>query len=517
MAEPLLLSRRQYLLLGAPLFIPHARAADVQRFTLGIASGHPRPDRLVLWTRLMGTDLPERVEVQWELAHDESFQQIAARGTETAELAWAHSVHAEPSALAPDRWYFYRFSALGQRSAVGRTRTAPAPDAATTLRYSIASCQRWDHGQFAAWSHMATQPLDLVVFLGDYIYEYGSPATAIRQHDGPLLRTLAQYRDRYAQYKSDPALQAVHAAFPWLLIWDDREVENDYANQRGQTLSGEAFLRLRAAAYQAAWEHQPYPKAWRPNGPDMRIYDRYDWGRLARIHTVDDRQYRDPQVCLPLLRSGGSTTVMAADCPELRDERRTLLGAAQERWLAEGWDVQRPWNLLAQQSLMARASSSAVSEPGAASPSGAAPADTGRYWTDAWDGYAPARRRLLQAASDREVKNLVVLGGDVHAHYVANLKLDFEDPKSPVMASEFCGSSISSHGQAQRRTNEQLQHNPHLLYGRSDQRGYIGFTLNERRLEAQLMAVDNPQDASSATQVAARFVVEAGKPGPQRA
>jgi alkaline phosphatase D len=357
---------------------------------------------------------------------------------------------------------------------------------------------------------MAAQPLDLVLFLGDYIYEYGSPATALRQHDGPLLRTLAQYRDRYAQYKSDPALQAAHAAFPWLLVWDDHEVENDYANQRGQTLQGEPFLQLRAAAYQAAWEHQPYPKAWRPSGPDMRIYERYDWGRLARIHTVDDRQYRDPQVCLPPLRSGGSTTVLASDCPELRDERRTLLGMAQERWLAEGWDPQRPWNLLAQQSLMARASSRAVTEPGS-------DADTGRYWTDSWDGYAASRRRLLQAASDRRVKNLVVLGGDVHAHFVADLKVDYDSPKSPVMASEFCGSSISSHGQSQRRTDELLQHNPHLHYGRSDQRGYMAFRLDERQLDAQLMAVVNPQDAGSATQVAARFVVEADRPGPQRA
>lgn len=509
-------SRRHWLLAGgaalsAPLFVRHARAADAPRFPLGIASGHPRADRVVLWTRLMGADLPEQVEVQWELAHDEAFTQIAARGRETAERDSAHCVHAEPAALAPERGYFYRFTALGQRSPVGRTRTAPAPDAPATLRTAITSCQRWDHGHYAAWAHLALQPLDLVVFLGDYIYEYASPPGAVRRHEGTLLRSLDQYRARYAQYKSDPALQAAHAAFPWLLIWDDHEVENDYANQLTPSLSGRDALFLRAAAYQAAWEHQPFPKAWRPRGPDMRVYDRLDWGRLARIHAVDDRQYRDPQACLPAGRKGGSATVAAADCADLFDPKRSLLGTAQERWLAEGWDRDRRWNLLAQQTLMARCSSAPVSLPSKDGPR------SGRYWTDGWDGYAPSRQRLLEGAVAGGARNLVVLGGDVHAHYVAELKTDFDDERAPVVASEFCGSSISSHGLAQSRVDEMLQHNRHLLYGRADQRGYMQFTLDERRLEAQLWVVAAPNDPASALNAAARYVVEAGRPGPQRA
>ncbi|MBI5255206.1 MAG: alkaline phosphatase D family protein [Burkholderiales bacterium] len=507
MDKSVVLSRRQCLALAAgPLFVRHARAADVPRFALGLASGHPRPDGMVLWTRLTGIDLPERVAVQWELAHDEAFHDIAARGTETADAAWAHSVHAEPAGLAPDRWYWYRFSALGQRSEAGRTRTAPAPDAAARLRFSIASCQRWDHGHYAAWAHMARQEQDLVLFLGDYIYEYPSPDRALRLHEGGLLRTLAQYRARYAQYKSDPALQAAHAAFPWLMVWDDHEVANDYANDQGAALGAPAFLALRAAAYQAWWEHLPVPKAWRPHGPDMRIYARHAWGRLACIHTVDDRQYRDPQACPLPLRGMGSSTVDAAACAALNDPARSLLGATQERWLAEGWDLQRRWNLLAQQTLMARASRRPVTAQ-----------DPGRYWTDAWDGYAPARRRLLETLADRRVPNPVVLGGDVHAHYVADLKPDFDDARSPVVASEFCGSSISSHGIAQSRVDELLRHNPHLRYGRADQRGYVRFVLDERRLDAELMVVDHPQDASSPVHVGAAFVVEAGRPGPQPA
>jgi alkaline phosphatase D len=492
-------------LLAAPMFLRHARAADAPRFTLGVASGHARPDRLVLWTRLMGIDLPPSVPVQWELARDEAFTDIAARGTETAELAWAHSVHAEPAGLDPARWYWYRFSALGQRSPVGRTRTTPAVDAAASLRFAIASCQRWDHGHFAAWRHMAAQDLDLVMFLGDYIYEYPSRPDALRPHDGPLLRTLAQYRNRYAQYKGDESLQAAHAAFPWLVIWDDHEVENDHARDRGQTLSGEAFMALRTNAYQAWWEHQPVPKAMRPVGPNLHLYHRFQWGRLATIHALDDRQYRDPQVCLPPLRTGGSSVVKAADCPELRDAQRSLLGPAQERWLADGWDLQRPWNLLAQQTLMARLTRQPVTRP-----------DTGEFWTDGWDGYAPARSRLLGTVAERQVPNLVVLGGDVHANYVAHLKADFDDPKSPVIASEFCGTSISSHGPLQSRVDKMLALNPHVLYGRGDQRGYVAFTLDERHLQAALWVVDRPEDALSPVHVEARFTVEAGRPGPQR-
>lgn len=500
--------RRRSLSLGAlgvaalalPRLVPHARAADQPRFALGVASGQPRPDGMVLWTRLTGPDLPERVPVQWELAHDEAFSQVVARGSEDAERVWAHSVHAEPAGLEPGRWYWYRFRALGQASRSGRTRTAPAPDADATLSLALASCQRWDHGHWAAWRHAAAQSLDLVAFVGDYIYEYPSPPTALRRHHGGLLRTLEQYRARYAQYKSDPALQDAHAACPWLLVWDDHEVDNDHAGLQGQDLQPD-FARQRAAAYQAYWEHMPLSRAQRPSGADMRMHDRFEWGRLALIHALDDRQYRDPQAC-PRPGRGGSNTVKLKDCPALADPKRTLLGEAQERWLAEGWDARRGWNLLAQQTVMARFSWSD-------------PADGGTYWTDGWDGYAPSRQRLLQAMVERRAANPVVLGGDVHAHYVADLKTDFDDAKAPVVASEFCGTSISSLGMAQERIDAARRFNPHVHYGHSDQRGYIGFALDDRRLQARLMAVREPNDPASVVEVAARFTVEAGRPGPQ--
>jgi alkaline phosphatase D len=492
--------------LAAPAFVRHARAADVPRFELGVASGHPLPDALVLWTRLTGLDLPAQVAVRWELADDEAFGRIVAAGTELAEPGSAHSVHAEPGGLAPGRGYFYRFTALGQQSGVGRTRTAPAADAPATLHAVAACCQRWDHGQWAAWRDVAERAPDLVMFLGDYIYEYASPEGVVRAHEGPLARTLAQYRARYAQYKGDPALQAAHAAAPWLLVWDDHEVENDYANEDHGTLAGASLLRLRAAAYQAWWEHQPVPKAMRPVGPDARIHHRLDWGTLARLHAVDDRQYRDVQACRWAGRLGGASVVSAESCPELADARRSMLGLAQERWLAEGWDAARPWNLLAQQTLMARASRAPVTRPG-----------SGRYWTDGWDGYPAARQRLLQGAVDRQVAGLVVLGGDVHANVVADLKLDFDDPKAPTVASEFCVTSISSRGLPQAVLDAVLPLNPHLHYGRSDQRGYLALQLDARELRAELRVVRRPLDAASPVDTAASFAVDPRQPGPRRA
>jgi alkaline phosphatase D len=481
-------------------FVRHARAADVDRFTLGVASGCPRPESVVLWTRLLGPDLPERLSVTWEVSRDEGFHDIAQSGVALAEGASAHSVHVDVTGLAPGRWYWYRFGALGGRSGVGRTRTAPAAGANEVLQFAIASCQRWDHGYYAAWRHMADEDLDLVLFLGDYIYESApAPASAkrVRAHSGTgAATTLQQYRDRHAQYKGDPALQRMHAAAPWIMVWDDHEVENDYANDRGSTLA-EDFMARRAAAYQAYWEHMPFPAVLRPRAAAMRIFERYDWGRLARIHAVDDRQYRDHQACM---RPGhGPGTVTPRDCPELLDPRRTMLGAEQERWLADGWSTRHGWNLLAQQTLMARFSWR--------------DGPVGLYWTDGWDGYPAARARLLGAAVERQATNVVVLGGDVHANYVADLKLDFDDATSHAVATEFCGTSITSEGMPQSRIEAALPFNPHIRYGHADQHGYTRFALDAKALRAQLRVVDDVLDPASGIRTAASFVVEAGRPG----
>jgi alkaline phosphatase D len=511
-AHPIRMTTRRSLLSLAlasalpPAFVRHARAADVDRFTLGVASGCPRPASVVLWTRVMGADLPDRLEVRWELSRDEAFSDIATRGVETAERAWAHSVHAQASGLDPSRWYWYRFSALGARSAIGRTRTAPAANASEVLNFAIASCQRFDHGHYAAWRHMADENLDLVLFLGDYIYEYATPRNANwpRTHDGGPATSLQHYRDRYAQYKSDAALQAMHARAPWIVVWDDHEVENDYAGEQSQTLDP-LFVPRRAAAYQAYWEHMPFAPASRPARADMRIHDRYDWGLLARIHALDDRQYRSAQAC-PHTGRGGAREVRLDQCPQLLDESRSLLGMQQERWLAEGWSIEHHWNLLAQQLLMARF--------GWRDPAHG-PAAT--HWTDAWDGYPASRRRVLASAVQRKVANLVAFGGDAHANYVTDLKLDYDNAQSPVIGTEFCGTSITSANRFADRIAAALPYHPHMRYGRADQRGYVRFSLDAQALHAQLRVVDNVLDPQSGIQTAARFVVEAGKAGAQPA
>ena len=494
---------------SAPLFVRHAFAADATlRFALGLASGCPGPGGMVLWTRLTGDDLPPQAEVRWELAEDEGFSRISASGVEQALAEDAHSVHAEPSGLKPDRWYWYRFSALGARSGVGRTRTAPALDAdITQLRFAIASCQRWDHGRYAAWGHMAKQDLDLVLFLGDYIYENASISNASasgpapRVHLGGLCRTLPEYRQRYAQYKSDPALQAMHARAPWVITWDDHEVDNDWAGTSSQGLELD-FPARRAAAAKAYWEHLPFPKALRPSGFEIRIHARYDWGKLARLITLDCRQYRDPQVC-PKPGRGGSNTLSIQDCPAFLDPKRSLLGSAQEQWLAQSWDAPRPWNLLAQSTLMAQMNWQA------------SPDQPRVHWTDGWDGYGPARSRLLQTLAAKKLPNAVVLGGDVHANYACDLKLDFNDAKSAVVATEFCCTSISSQGLDQQRIDRARPHNPHIRYGRSDQHGYMSFVLQADSLQAELRTVRELWDANSPVDLSARFAVVAGQPGAQ--
>ncbi|MCL4690297.1 MAG: alkaline phosphatase D family protein [Burkholderiales bacterium] len=473
-------------------------------FTLGIASGSPTASGVVLWTRLAPDPLhgggldPEDIAVRWEVAEDERFSRIVREGTAVASATRAHAVHAEAEGLAPGRDYHYRFLAGGEASAVGRTRTAPAPGPATgRLRLALASCQHWEHGFYAAHRHLAAEAPDLVAFVGDYIYEGNGKANRVRDHHIPEPRTLAAYRDRYAQYKTDPDLQAAHACAPWIVTWDDHEADNDYANDRSQDLDP-AFLARRAAAYRAFLEHQPLrPGVERTDG-EFRLYGTHAWGSLASIHVLDDRQYRAWQACPPPGR-GGSRTV-GADCEERARPGRTMLGDAQERWLDGALRASRSrWNLLAQQTLMANAGR---------------PAPGGRqHWTDGWDGYPWARERLFGSLQESGVANPVVLGGDVHAHYAANLHARPGDAGSPVIAAEFCGTSISSRGLGMKAVNAIREANPPIRFADSSRRGYVLLDLGPDRLEAHLRVVDDARRRDAALSTAASFTVVAGTPG----
>ncbi len=482
-------------------------------FSLGVASGYPLPGGMVLWTRLapapaeddggMGREI---VPVRWELATDEAMRKVVASGSAEAAPEWSHSVHAEPQGLAPDRPYWYRFSAGAAQSPVGRTRTAPALDVIPArLRFAFASCQQYEQGYYGAYRHIVADAPDLIVFLGDYIYESSWGRNHVRKHTGGEPYTLEDYRVRYALYKSDADLQAAHRACPWIVTWDDHEVDNDYADDLSEDgMPRERFLARRAAAYRAYYEHMPLPARMRPQGGQMKIYTRVDWGRLARVHLLDDRQYRSHEACSKRPGGGGSNVVDAAECAALADPARSMLGAGQEAWLDAALERTRSgWNVIAQQTLMAQLDRQT---------------GTGkRVWTDGWDGYPAARRRLLDSVAARRPANPVVIGGDVHAHWVADLKSDFDDPHAPVVASEFCGTSITSQGPSQKFVEAALAENPHLKYGRGDKRGYVRVEIKAKQLSVDLRAMESVQTADAACSTLVSYIVEDGRPGPQRA
>jgi alkaline phosphatase D len=420
----------------------------------------------------------------------------------------AHSVHVDVTGLAPDRWYWYRFMLGDAVSPVGRTRTAPAPGTMPALlKLAVASCQHWEYGSYVAHRHIANAAPDLVAFLGDYIYEWGPyrlvhPDKSMRSDE---CFTLADYRARYAQYKSDADLQAAHLAAPWIVTWDDHEVANDYARDRDERLAPDFALR-RAAAYQAFYEHMPLRLAPPRDGfGNLRMYQRYDWGRLARFHVLDDRQYRAYEACPPPGR-GGSTSVLRSACAELRDPARTMLGSEQEAWLASGFASSAArWNIIAQQTLMAQSSQVPVVQP-----------DDGRFWTDGWDGYPMARQRLFDALVRTKAANPLVLAGDVHTFYATELRADFGRPASaqnPVIATEFCGTSVTSSSRPQARTLQYLEMNPHIKYGRSDKRGHMLLEVTPSKTTTYFMGLDNVHDPQSALTALATFRVDDGRPG----
>lgn len=487
-------------------------------FALGVASGSPLPDAVVLWTRIQYDPLhatatpPIALAVRWEVAGDEAFRHIVAKGQATATPELAHSVHVDVGGLTPGRWYWYRFMLGDAVSPIGRTRTAPAPDSMPEmLKLAVASCQHWEFGSYAAHRHIAAAAPDLVAFLGDYIYEWGAyhldhPQRAIRRDES---FTLAQYRARYAQYKSDTDLQGAHLVAPWIVTWDDHEVANDYGNERDELLST-TFLQRRAAAYQAFYEHMPLRllPLGRRGFVDMRIYQRYDWGRLARFHVLDDRQYRAQHACSKPNR-GGSNSVTTRACPDLMQPGRSMLGSEQERWLQAGLDNSPArWNILAQQTLMAQSSQVPVLRPG-----------DERVWTDGWDGYPMARQKLLDALQASGARNPLVLSGDVHTFYATELSrnaMRATSRSNPVLATEFCGTSITSSSRPQARTAEYVAMNPHIKYGRSDKRGYMLLAITPEKTSVLFQGLDNVRDSASHIATLASFTVRDGKPGLQQ-
>ncbi|KQX53197.1 MULTISPECIES: alkaline phosphatase D family protein [unclassified Streptomyces] len=480
-------------------------------FTLGVASGDPLPGSVLLWTRLAPRPfepdggLPAaRLSAHWELARDEHFTRTVRRGRATAHPEFRHSVHVEVEHLDPGREFFYRFRVGDWTSPVGRTRTAPAPWARNSaLKLAAVSCQAYHDGYFTAYRHLADEDVDVVFHLGDYLYEYAVNATGgARAYTDRTLPavfdretlTLEDYRLRYALYKSDPDLRAAHAAHPFVVTWDDHETENNYAGDTPENgVPPEEFLLRRAAAYRAYWEHQPLRAPQRPEGADMRLYRRLRFGQLAQFDILDTRQYRSDQAY------GDGWKVPG---PESEDPSRTLTGAAQERWLLDGWRHSRArWNVLPQQVVFAERRDRSTADF--------------TLSMDSWDGYPASRQRVLAGARAAGVENLMVLTGDVHVGYGLDIKADFRDPSSRTVGTEIVATSITSgkNGSDRPSNYDRLtQANPHLKFY-NGRRGYVTVALGEDGARADFRTVPYVTTPGAPVTTAASFVTEAGDPG----
>jgi len=468
-------------------------------FTLGIASGDPDASSVILWTRLApspldGGGMPTNdIVVTWELASDEEFADIIASGTTIASADHAHSVHATATPPAGTSGAFwYRFVVGEYTSPVGRTMLAPN-GAVGSATFVSASCQDFQDGFYAAHRDIAEQQPDFVLWLGDYIYEGGAAtlgpdSSAVRTHNTPEVTDLAGYRDRYALYKTDTNLQASHRACPWFVIWDDHEVENNYAGEIPQDPADLAgFGDRRRAAYTAWWEHQPVRLDPPPAIGEYRIYRDAAWGDLLGFTMLDTRQYRSDQAC------GDSTLSLDPACSATFEPDRTLTGDEQEQWMYQTVGSHgTTWNVLAQQVVMSN-----LTLNGAVL----------NY--DQWDGYPANRDRVLQHLADAAVPNAIVLSGDIHLAGVGLLRAGAPGSGVPVGV-EFVDTSISSSGLVDPAVTDLVKSFPDIADVELAHRGYTLHTVTPEVWVAEFRKVADARDETSPIDVYKRFQVDAG-------
>lgn len=464
-----------------------------EAFSLGVASGDPLEDRIMLWTRVFPADTAstDNIEVAFDMATDEEFENLVASGIAEATAQLAHSVHVDVTGLDPDTWYYYRFRAGDQNSAVGRTRTFPAADAEVDrFKFVFASCQDFQWGYYGAWKNAAAEKdLDAVVFLGDYIYEMSlgdlSPdKSGERVWATPEAMTLEHYRTRYGQVKGDASLRAMHEKAPWIITFDDHEVSDNYAGDVGGSDMEEPNSRdRRLAAYQAWFEHMPIRLPDAPAGAsaddfdDLPINRAFRFGTLANMFVIETRQHADVPACR-------TTTGYMADqgplCSATDDPDRSNLGEAQEDWLYEQIDkADAQWNILANPVMLADMNIGTPEAP--------------EYYRDMWIGYPSARERLLAKIVDSGIKNPVTITGDWHASYVLDVQSDphGDDPKS-VMP-EFLVTAISSIVFPQ----DYRDHSPQVRYF-EPLNGYAKVTVTPATFECTFCHLENVWDPDSA-------------------
>ena len=499
------LSRRRFLAATGALFtigLTEQRALAVTNdgyFSLGVASGCPRPDQVILWTRLAPDPLNgggmanHAAAVRIRVSRDEGFRNVILDELVTATADEGHSIHSVARGLEPGRDYWYQFSYDGSESPIGRTKTADP--AAGEAKIALAYCQHYETGFFAAYRDLAEWAPDCVIHTGDYIYEYGPgklgvtmrdvgggerrPFETVRLHQGPETTTLWDYRNRYALYRTDPHLQAAHAAAPWIFALDDHEVDNNWAGDIPQDPHKQTpveFLVRKIAAFQAYYEHMPIERPPVLDGlhSHLQMYGAYRLGP-AQIHLLDTRQYRSDQACGDNRR---------AYCDEVWDPTRTMLGKNQEAWLTEGLkQSDAPYNLIATSIWF---TPYRYNEP---------PADAIRN-LDSWDGYPAARQRLTNALTD-DALNPVFLTGDWHTAMASTIHEDPFDSSSKRIGHELVGSSISSHCPWAQDMESVRDANPHVAHLNGNQRGYLRTTVTKRKCVGDFRVVKDAGLADS--------------------
>ncbi|MCB1257385.1 MAG: alkaline phosphatase D family protein [Microthrixaceae bacterium] len=490
-----------------PVELAAPKPADLadSAFLLGVASGDPESDRVMLWTRVFPADASttDSIEVAVDVARDESFTDLIVSQITKAGADLAHSVHVDVTGLDPDTWYYYRFRAGDQTSVVARTRTFPKADAKVeAFNFVFASCQDFQWGYYGAWASAAqTKDLDAIVFLGDYIYEMTlgdlSPdqsGARVWGDSGAL--TLSDYRGRYTQAKADPNLQAAHHAVPWIITFDDHEVSDNYAGDVGGSDLEEPKSRdRRLAAYQAWYEHTPIRLKTPPEGTspedfdDLTVNRGFSFGDLANMFVIETRQHADPPSCRT---TAGYSADEGPLCDDAANPDRSNLGTDQEKWLFGELEATKAlWNILANPVMLADMNIGSAAEP--------------KYYRDMWIGYPAARERLLAKVTESKVSNPVVVTGDWHASFVLDVQSDPHGDSPKTVLPEFLVSSISSVLFPQ----DYQENNPQIRYFKAAH-GYALVRVTREQMVCEFSYIDDVWDPDARVTSVDRFSLAAG-------
>jgi alkaline phosphatase D len=521
-------------MLAAPLALVVDRWASGQvnkpySADYGVASGDPRPDSIVLWTRVpevaqLAAD--EVIAVHYEVATSPHFSvgNIAAEGDVVTDGSVDYTVKVVTEGLAPATRYYYRFSTkTGYQSVVGRTQTAPAPAAhPQTVSFAFVSCQNFTEDFYTVYAHLAREQVDFCVHLGDNIYEVGHTGFGhghVREDNigNGLATDLATYRQKYQLYLSDPYLREVRRRFPWVVLWDDHELLNDYAG----TLVSQQNPQRQRSAYTAFLEYMPVQpivplSAGEP--PRVRLYRQLAFGDLLEVFVLDERQYRDGVVC--------ARDLLVAGCPGLEAPTRTMLGGMQKSWLKSAlqastarWKCLLSENMMMRLALINQQADTAESIPLSLLHQPIAIDEDVYVNLDAWDGYPRERTELLQFIADQGILNVVVCSGDFHNCYAGVLRPEFRDTASPAVAVEFVGASVSSFGAAEivgrdltmlgRKLVPPI--NPHIAYLDLKHHVYAKVIVTPARMEVRYLAVETVSQPTSRAFLLQRFVAPDGQ------